>query len=134
MNEQNNPQIEEMDRDKSRKGASKKSPNRIFILAAALILTLTSAGLTHAKLRTFMSTKGMNNAAISPTAKAMEATESNNGIKNASSPARPAGNVHLKRPACANCPFILDNCERNGWKPAAVCTACAIGNCYVGPN
>ncbi len=33
-------------------------------------------------------------------------------------------------PACANCDWILDNCEVNGWKPYAVCSACATGHCY----
>ena len=33
-------------------------------------------------------------------------------------------------PACANCEWILDNCEANGWRPYAVCSACAVGNCY----
>jgi|KBSMisStandDraft_5_1062788.scaffolds.fasta_scaffold1551493_2 hypothetical protein len=32
-------------------------------------------------------------------------------------------------PPCRNCDYILDNCERNGWKPRAVCNACAVGNC-----
>lgn len=32
-------------------------------------------------------------------------------------------------PCCSNCDFILDNCERNGWKPAGLCNYCATGNC-----
>jgi len=36
-------------------------------------------------------------------------------------------------PFCGNCDFILDNCERNGWRPRAVCNACAIGYCYEKP-
>jgi hypothetical protein len=35
-------------------------------------------------------------------------------------------------PFCGNCDYILDNCERNGWRPRAVCNACAIGDCYSG--
>jgi hypothetical protein len=37
-------------------------------------------------------------------------------------------------PACANCEAILDRCEVNGWKPRAVCAACATGNCYSGSD
>jgi len=33
-------------------------------------------------------------------------------------------------PACANCEWILENCENNGWRPYAVCSACATGHCY----
>jgi hypothetical protein len=36
-------------------------------------------------------------------------------------------------PACRNCDYILDRCERNGWRPRALCNACAVGNCYVEP-
>ena len=44
-----------------------------------------------------------------------------------------AGNVVIPSiPACRNCDYILDNCERNGWRPRAVCNACAAGNCYEG--
>lgn len=32
-------------------------------------------------------------------------------------------------PRCENCDFILENCENNGWRPRAVCNACAFGNC-----
>ena len=32
-------------------------------------------------------------------------------------------------PPCRNCDAILDQCERNGWRPRAVCAACAAGNC-----
>jgi hypothetical protein len=35
-------------------------------------------------------------------------------------------------PFCGNCDWILDNCMRNGWRPRAVCNACAVGNCYSG--
>jgi len=35
-------------------------------------------------------------------------------------------------PFCGNCDFILDNCERNGWRPRALCAACATGNCFSG--
>ena len=33
-------------------------------------------------------------------------------------------------PSCANCDWILDNCEANGFRPYALCSACATGNCY----
>ena len=46
----------------------------------------------------------------------------------------PANSVIPARPACANCPDILDNCYSNGWQPRAVCNACATGWCYEGPN
>jgi hypothetical protein len=36
-------------------------------------------------------------------------------------------------PACRNCDAILDRCESNGWRPRAVCNACASGNCYEVP-
>jgi hypothetical protein len=32
-------------------------------------------------------------------------------------------------PRCENCDWILDNCERNGWRPRALCAACTAGNC-----
>jgi hypothetical protein len=32
-------------------------------------------------------------------------------------------------PRCENCDWILDNCERNGWRPRALCAACASGDC-----
>jgi len=32
-------------------------------------------------------------------------------------------------PFCGNCDGILDRCERNGWRPRAVCNACATGHC-----
>ncbi len=35
-------------------------------------------------------------------------------------------------PFCGNCDFILDNCERNNWRPRALCNACAVGNCFSG--
>jgi len=35
-------------------------------------------------------------------------------------------------PFCGNCDYILDNCDRNGGRPRAVCRACAIGNCFSG--
>lgn len=37
-------------------------------------------------------------------------------------------------PACANCDYILDRCERNHWRPRAVCNACARGYCYEDPS
>jgi hypothetical protein len=36
-------------------------------------------------------------------------------------------------PKCENCDDILDRCERNGWRPRAVCNACLFGNCYHEP-
>ncbi len=45
----------------------------------------------------------------------------------------PANTVIPAIPACANCEWILDRCETNGWRPRAVCTACALHHCY-GPN
>jgi hypothetical protein len=36
-------------------------------------------------------------------------------------------------PMCRNCDFILDNCEKHGWRPTALCNACAVGNCYDPP-
>ena len=43
-----------------------------------------------------------------------------------------AGTVVPAIPFCGNCDFILDNCERNGWRPRALCAACATGNCFSG--
>jgi hypothetical protein len=36
-------------------------------------------------------------------------------------------------PACRNCDDILDRCLANGWRPRAVCDACARGYCYDEP-
>lgn len=36
-------------------------------------------------------------------------------------------------PACRNCDYILDQCEKRGWRPRALCNACAVGNCYEDP-
>jgi hypothetical protein len=36
-------------------------------------------------------------------------------------------------PACRNCDWILDQCERHGWRPRALCSACLFGNCYEDP-
>lgn len=36
-------------------------------------------------------------------------------------------------PACRNCDYILDQCEKHGWRPRALCNACAVGNCYEDP-
>jgi hypothetical protein len=36
-------------------------------------------------------------------------------------------------PACRNCDYILDQCEKHGWRPRAVCNACAVGDCYEDP-
>ena len=35
-------------------------------------------------------------------------------------------------PFCGNCDDILDRCSQNGWRPRAVCNACAVGDCYSG--
>ena len=35
-------------------------------------------------------------------------------------------------PFCGNCDYILDRCELNGWRPRALCNACATGNCFSG--
>jgi hypothetical protein len=35
-------------------------------------------------------------------------------------------------PFCGNCDYILDRCARNGWRPRALCRACAIGDCFSG--
>lgn len=35
-------------------------------------------------------------------------------------------------PNCQNCDTILERCENNGWRPRAVCNACATGNCFSG--
>jgi hypothetical protein len=35
-------------------------------------------------------------------------------------------------PFCGNCDYILDNCDKNGGRPRALCRACAIGNCFSG--
>jgi hypothetical protein len=44
-----------------------------------------------------------------------------------------AGAIVPAIPACRNCDYILENCERNGWRPRAVCAACAFGDCYEDP-
>ena len=36
-------------------------------------------------------------------------------------------------PNCANCDYILEQCELHNWRPRAVCNACAIGYCYEEP-
>ena len=43
-----------------------------------------------------------------------------------------AGIVVPAIPFCGNCDYILDRCARNGWRPRAVCNACAIGDCFSG--
>jgi hypothetical protein len=43
-----------------------------------------------------------------------------------------AGAVVPAIPFCDNCDEILDRCSRNGWRPRAVCNACAVGNCFSG--
>ena len=35
-------------------------------------------------------------------------------------------------PFCGNCDDILDRCERNGFRPRALCWACLTGNCFSG--
>ena len=41
-----------------------------------------------------------------------------------------AGKIVPAIPACANCDWILDRCERNGWRPTGLCNLCAAGWCY----
>ena len=41
-----------------------------------------------------------------------------------------AGKVIPAIPACANCDWILERCEQNGWRPRGLCNLCAIGWCY----
>ncbi len=36
-------------------------------------------------------------------------------------------------PACRNCDYILDQCEKHNWRPRALCAMCAFGNCYEDP-
>jgi hypothetical protein len=36
-------------------------------------------------------------------------------------------------PMCQNCDYILEQCELHGWRPRAVCNACARGYCYEEP-
>lgn len=36
-------------------------------------------------------------------------------------------------PLCRNCDTILDRCFSNGWRPRALCDACATGNCFDDP-
>lgn len=43
-----------------------------------------------------------------------------------------SGSVVPSIPFCGNCDYILDRCERNNWRPRAVCNACASGNCFSG--
>jgi len=35
-------------------------------------------------------------------------------------------------PFCDNCDYILDRCAENGWRPRALCWACATGHCFSG--
>jgi hypothetical protein len=35
-------------------------------------------------------------------------------------------------PFCDNCIEILDRCERNGFRPRALCLACLTGDCFSG--
>lgn len=46
---------------------------------------------------------------------------------------RHPGGVIPAIPACSNCDYILDNCLQNGWRPRALCYACATGHCYEPP-
>ena len=43
-----------------------------------------------------------------------------------------SGGVIPALPPCRNCDAILDRCERNGWRPRAVCSACAANYCDPG--
>ena len=36
-------------------------------------------------------------------------------------------------PACRNCDDILIQCANRGWRPRALCNACAVGDCYDDP-
>ena len=48
--------------------------------------------------------------------------------------ATPSANAVIPAiPACRNCDSILERCENNGWRPRAVCNACASGRCYEDP-
>jgi hypothetical protein len=42
-----------------------------------------------------------------------------------------AGTVIPAIPFCGNCDYILENCERNGYRPRALCAACLSGNCLA---
>jgi hypothetical protein len=44
-----------------------------------------------------------------------------------------SGDVIPALPRCENCDYILENCERNNWRPRALCAACALGNCWDEP-
>jgi hypothetical protein len=35
-------------------------------------------------------------------------------------------------PFCGNCDYILENCDRNGGRPYALCRMCETGNCFSG--
>jgi hypothetical protein len=43
------------------------------------------------------------------------------------------GMVTPALPPCRNCDYILARCEINGWRPRAVCNACASGFCSDEP-
>lgn len=43
-----------------------------------------------------------------------------------------SGGVIPAIPFCGNCDYILENCERNGGRPAALCRMCETGNCFSG--
>jgi hypothetical protein len=45
---------------------------------------------------------------------------------------RRAAGVMPAIPFCGNCDEILDRCSQNGFRPRAVCRACAIGDCFSG--
>lgn len=45
----------------------------------------------------------------------------------------PAYGITPALPPCRNCDTILARCENNGWRPRAVCDACARGDCYDEP-
>ena len=50
------------------------------------------------------------------------------------SSSQPASNTVVPAiPACRNCDDILDQCEKRGWRPRALCNACAVGDCYEDP-
>jgi hypothetical protein len=115
-------------RDAADRGKSKRR-STIFSLVVAFMLLLTYVSLAQAQLRTFMSAKGNNKAALLPTAKVRESIDGSCSYKPFAE--LPANGFGLARPDCKNCPEILERCESNGWQPTAVCNACASGDCDI---
>lgn len=70
-----------------------------------------------------------------PTFSAEDSLSASRGHYRSRQPAgRASGGVIPAIPACSNCDYILDNCLENGWRPRAVCNACARGHCYEEPR